>query len=624
MRGIDPSGEKVGAHHLFATWARTVPDRDALVHRGGRMTYAELEERATILSEELVAAGAGAGDVVGVLTEHSYLLPVVVLAVWKAGAAYVPLPPAHLSRRTELVLADTGARLVVSELDPHSVLPGRGVRTVRPDAPRRAGTGAAGRKDPDGGAAVPDGEDLAYLLYTSGSTGDPKGVMVEHGGVTNLAEGLRDLFGDLEGARVLQFAPFTFDAWVWEFSMSLLNGGTLCVPSARSPLCGPELSRVLREFGVTHLSGAPSLLATLPDDESIPVTTMTSGGEPLPEFLVERWGRRLRVFNAYGPTEATVSATAGRCLPGGGKPSIGHPMRGVEIHILGPAGDPVPDGETGELCIAGRGVARGYANRPDLTREKFVPDPFSGRAGARLYRTGDLARRLPGGVIDFMGRIDGQLNIRGYRIEPGEVEAALMCHPRVTGAVVTATGEAEAVRLTAHVQLTAGLPLSSGEYRDFLTDLLPAYMIPSVFVTMDRLPLTSHGKVDRGALPRPEVRPRAAGGDTVPASVRERELAEVVGRLLHLDDVAVEENFFDLGGTSADLVKLQADIKKRWGVLVPIADLMATHNVRLLAALLDEHDGHGECRAERPAGSRKRLHDGGRRLGERLGKEQTR
>ncbi|MDP9867531.1 MULTISPECIES: non-ribosomal peptide synthetase [Streptosporangium] len=623
MRGFDPSGEKAGAHHLFAAWARTAPTRDALVHRGGRMTYAELEERAGALSEELVSAGTRAGDMVGVLTEHSFLLPVVVLAVWKAGAAYVPLPPPHLARRTELVLADTDARLVVSELDPHRILPGHGLRAVRPDGPGRVGRSDAGHTGSDGAAVTGEG-DLAYVLYTSGSTGTPKGVMVEHGGVTNLAEGLRSLFGDLEGARVLQFAPFTFDAWVWELSMSLLNGGTLCVPPPGAPLCGPELSRILREFGVTHLSGAPSLLATLPDDEPIPVTTMTSGGEPLPEYLVERWGTRLRLFNAYGPTEATVSATAGRCRPGEGKPSVGRPLSGVEVHILDPAGDPVPDGETGELCVAGRGVARGYANRPELTRERFVPDPFSGRPGARLYRTGDLARRLPGGAVDFMGRIDGQLNIRGYRIEPGEVEAALTCHPRVTGAAVIATGEPGAVRLTAYAQLTAGPPLSSGEVRDFLADLLPAYMIPSVFVTLDRLPLTSHGKVDRGALPSPKVRPRAAGGESLPASVREREVSEVVGRILRLDDIGVEENFFDLGGTSADLVRLQAEVKKRWGVLVPIADLTAAHNVRLLAALLDERDGHGESRAEMPTASRMKLLDGGRRLGERLGKEQTR
>ncbi|MGW2197880.1 AMP-binding protein, partial [Streptosporangium sp. NPDC001682] len=261
MHGFEPAGGAAGADHLFERWAEVAPERDALVHPGGRMTYAELREHARVLAGELVAAGVRAGDTVGVLMERSFLLPAAVLAIWKAGGAYVPLPPSHPVGRNELVLSDTGARIVVADRDPEELLPGHGLRSVRPDLGRPdPATGSA-----KGGAAPATRADsLAYVLYTSGSTGTPKGVLVDHGGVTNLAEGLRLLFGDLEGARVLQFAPFTFDAWVWEFAMSLLNGATLCVPEAGVPLYGRELSRVLCELDITHLSGAPSLLATLP------------------------------------------------------------------------------------------------------------------------------------------------------------------------------------------------------------------------------------------------------------------------------------------------------------------------------------------------------------------------
>ncbi|MGW0591628.1 non-ribosomal peptide synthetase [Streptosporangium sp. NPDC002607] len=629
MHGFEPAGgaagagrlcegwAEVGADHLFERWAEVAPERDALVHPGGRMTYAELREHATVLAGELVAAGVRAGDTVGVLMERSFLLPAAVLAIWKAGGAYVPLPPSHPVGRNELVLSDTGARIVVADRDPEELLPGHGLRSVRPDL---------GRPDPATGSAkgsaapATRADSLAYVLYTSGSTGTPKGVLVDHGGVTNLAEGLRLLFGDLEGARVLQFAPVTFDAWVWEFAMSLLNGATLCVPGAGVPLYGRELSRVLCELDITHLSGAPSLLATLPEDVPVPVTTLTSGGEALPEFLVERWASRVRLFNAYGPTEATVSATAGRCRPGAGRPSVGRPLAGVEVHILDAAGDPVAEGETGELCVGGRGVARGYLKRPDLTRERFVPDRFARRPGARLYRTGDLARRLPGGEIDFVGRIDEQLNVRGYRIEPGEVEAALMRHPRVTGAAVTTTGEETGTaRLTAYAQLSRGPGVPAGELRELLAGQLPPYMIPSLFVTLDRLPLTSHGKVDRAALPSPAGgRPRH--GHAVSSRPGEREVAEMVGLLLGLDEVGAEENFFELGGTSVDLITLQADIHERRGVLLPVADLIAAPDVRSLAALLDTRAGDRD-RSGRDlataAASRRNLLAGSRSLEER-------
>ncbi|GAB3205173.1 hypothetical protein GCM10027294_02470 [Marinactinospora endophytica] len=576
------------AERLFGAWAAAVPERLALVDSRGRMSYAELDALSTALAGELVLAGVVPGDRVGIFMDRSFLLPATVLAVWKAGAAYVPLPPAQPTARTALVLADTAPRVVAADRDPAGGL-GEGA----PPLLRFDGVDVCDGPGPAGPAPATGAGDLAYVLYTSGSTGTPKGVMVEHGGVVNLAEGLRELFGDLEGARVLQFAPFTFDVWVWELAMSLLNGGTLCIPPAGAQLHGLELARFLRELCVSHLSAAPSLLATLPTEPDLPLTTLTSGGEPLPGFLVERWAPRLRLFNAYGPTEATVSATAGRCHRGQTRPSIGRPLTGVEVHLLDAAGRPVERGRTGELCIGGRGVARGYLNRPDLTRERFVPDPFSGRAGARLYRTGDLARYLPEGDIEFAGRIDDQLNLRGYRIEPGEVEAALLRYPGVTGAAVTVTGlRPESRRLTAYLQFAEGRREPVARVRGHLSALLPAHLVPSLFVVVDRLPLNAHGKVDRAALPDPgRERPETGTHYTPPEGEREREVAELLEQILGIDGIGADDEFFALGGTSADLIELQARVQEQWGIRVPAAELVAARTVRMLAELLDTAPG---------------------------------
>ncbi|MEU6963754.1 non-ribosomal peptide synthetase [Streptomyces chrestomyceticus] len=613
MTGGSRAGEGpgAGAVALFRQWVRAVPGRDALVHPGGRTTYAELARRAGDLATRLTRAGVRPGDTVGVTTERSPLLPVAVLALWTAGAAYVPLPASHPAPRNRAVLQEAGVRTVITDREPDPAVlsgaPGGEVTCVRLTARTLNGPAAAPeRPAPEEDAAGP--EDLAYVLHTSGSSGAPKGVRIPHRAVVNLARGLHQVYGDLEGARVLQFAPFTFDVWIWELAMSLLSGGTLVVPRPGVPLHGPELSRTLRELDISHLSGAASLLATLPQDEPIPVTTLTSGGEPLPEYLVRRWGSRVRLFNAYGPTEAGVCATMGRCRPGQGTPGIGHPLPGVAVRLLDERGAAVPDGEPGEVHIGGPGVGLGYLDRPADTRRQFVPDRFGPLPGRLLYRTGDLARRLPDGSYLFLGRIDGQLNVRGYRIEPGEVEAALLRHPDVSAAAVTATRGAPGTsvpppgpgrppqdggtdRLTAYVQAAPGGTVTAAVLRRHLAALLPAHLVPSSFVLVERLPLTAHGKIDRTALAPPAApRDDGRGGPARRRGAvagRERDVAELVAAVLGLDDITPDDDFADLGATSLDMIRIQAAVRARWGTRLGAADLMDARTVRLLTALLD-------------------------------------
>ncbi|MEU8759666.1 amino acid adenylation domain-containing protein [Streptomyces sp. NPDC048659] len=428
---------------LFEERARTSPDTVAVIFGGERVAYAELDARADRLARLLAARGAGPGVLVASALDRSVELVVAVLAVLKSGAAVLPVDPRYPERRIAQVLGD--ARPVLLLARGGGVLPDHGpVPRLDLDAPATAealrGSPADG---PPAGTRRAEGELPAYVIHTSGSTGRPKGVVVTRSGLAWLTAHQRDSLGVTPASRVLQFASPGFDAFFWELAMALSAGAALVMAPARELLPGPGLSRLVAEQGVSHATLPPSVLRALPLDGLPGVRVLVAAGEALDAEQRRRWAPGRTLINAYGPTETTVCASMSGPLAAGdaGPPPIGRAVRGARLHVLDGALRPVPDGVVGELYVAGAGVARGYLGRPDLTANRFVADPY-GPAGSRMYRTGDLVRRTPSGDLEFAGRADGQVKVRGHRIEPGEVEARLAAHPRVAAAAVTAREDA--------------------------------------------------------------------------------------------------------------------------------------------------------------------------------------
>ena len=427
-----------------------------------------------------------------------------MLATWLAGGGYLPLDPGYPAGRLGFMLADSGARVLVGDRAAAAVL-GRdlpaGVAGVWLDDPATAAGIAAA--EPGTPVPVAAGQ-LAYVIYTSGSTGRPKGVQVPHGGVVNLVAGQGPVFAMAEDITVVQFASFSFDAAVSEVCLTLASGGRLVIASDADRAEPARLAGLVRAARAGLVTLPPSVAGLLDPAEVAGLGTLVLAGERADATLARRWAGQVRLVNAYGPTETTVCATAGPAPAGAATVPIGQPIANTRAYVLDSHLNPVPAGVTGELFVGGAQLARGYGNRPALTAERFIPDPFAGDGG-RLYRTGDLARWRLGGVLEFAGRADEQVKLRGFRIEPGEVETALAAHPGVATAVVAVFGEHDQARLAAYLvpeNPDAGIPLT-GELRDFLAERLPEFMIPAVFTGLESLPLTPNGKLDRARATRP-------------------------------------------------------------------------------------------------------------------------
>ncbi|WP_223778405.1 non-ribosomal peptide synthetase [Streptomyces sp. 135] len=572
---------------LFRARAERSPDAVAVRCGQDALTYGELEGRANRLARHLAGLGVGRESRVGLCLPRGADMIVGELAVWKAGGAFVPLDPEYPADRLNYLIADSGAQVVLGSGDCLDGLSTGAARAVLLDQVETARALAAEPAEPTDAALSPD--QLAYVIYTSGSTGRPKGVAVAHGGVANLAEVMRPALGVAEGVAVLQFASFSFDAAVLDVAVTLAGGGTLVIASGQERDEPGALAEMMRASGVTTASVVPSLLTLLDPDTVTGVGNWVLGAELLTADLASRWTPQARVWNTYGPTEATVMATAGPVAeeigPSDGPPPIGRPLGNIGTYVLDGFLHPVPPGVTGEVYIAGPGVARGYVGRPGLTAERFVACPFG--AGGRMYRTGDLARWTADGQLLFVGRADEQVKIRGFRVELGEIEAVLASHPEVRQAVVVLREDRPGDRrLVGYVVpgTTEAKDTDVAAIREHLARALPSYMVPVSVVALAKLPLTRNGKVNRRALPVPDFAGRVSGRE--PENETQATLCALFAEILDLERVGVDDNFFDLGGDSGLAMRLAARIREEFGIELSMRRFFATSTPLGVARLL--------------------------------------
>ncbi len=578
---------------LISAQARRTPDAVAVIGGGRSLSYAELERSSDRVAAGLRAQGVGRGALVGIHLDRSVDMLLAVIAVMKAGGAYVPLDPEFPPDRLRHMIADSGLAFVISEPSLAAVAPEGAYRRLEiaellaGDA--RMPTEAAAPGEPAGGG------DLAYVLYTSGSTGLPKGVAIEHRNVVNFLASMCEEPGIAAGERLLAVTTLSFDIAGLELYLPLIAGATVVIAEREEAIDGEALRRLLDEHRIDLMQATPSSWRLL-IEAGWPGTAgfrALCGGEALPLDLAAALAARCEaVWNLYGPTETTIWSSLFRVPEDGSRALIGRPIANTRIYVLDKAGLPVPTGIPGEICIASAGVARGYLNRPELTAEKFVPDPFAQSPDERMYRTGDQGRYLADGNLEYRSRLDGQIKIRGYRIELGEIEHTLMAFPGLKRAVVSAREDRPGdVRLVAYVVAEAGA-IERDALLAHLRSRLPHYMVPQHVEPIDEIPLLPNGKVDRKALPPPSAQPFAASADGARATVADPRLDEP--RVAYLAGVwsellgteaGADDNFFDLGGHSMLAVQMANRVARETGVRLKLLAL-ATQSLAQAAAML--------------------------------------
>ncbi len=568
---------------LFAAQALVNPDAIAIRTSGQEITYAELDAAANRLAHHLRDLGVGPGSLVAVHLDRGPHLLTAFLAVFKAGGAYVPIDPQYPSRRVAFMAEDSGAQVMITQ----SALAGR-VATATEHVVLldrdRAAIDARPRREP---SRMVGAWDLAYVIYTSGSTGIPKGVMVHHRALTNFIMSVVDRPGLKAGESVVALTTISFDPSLLELYVPLIAGATVIMADAEQARDPGRMAGLIARTKPTIVQATPVTLRMLLDSgwQAPAGLTVLSGGEKLPPRLAQRLAvNGAVVWDLYGPTETTVWATAAKLDPAG-RVEDWSPLANYTVYLLDAHLEPVPAGSVGEMYVGGLGVALGYRRQPALTAEKYVPDPHATIPGGRLYRAGDLARRRPDGSVEILGRADRQVKIRGHRMEPGEIEVALLAHDGIRAAVVhptqTASGEPQ---LTAYLVPSGDTVPPAGELREFLLRTMPDYMAPAAYVALESFPLTPSGKIDYRALPIPEV--TAAEEHVAPRTAEERVVADVWQKILSSPRIGVHENFFDIGGHSLLAIRVALDLRARLGIDVPVRGLFDHRTVATLATAL--------------------------------------
>jgi amino acid adenylation domain-containing protein len=577
-------------HRLFESQAENIPDAIAVISDERYVTYKDLNRRANQLARYLGEMGVGPEVRVGIAMERRIELIVAILGILKAGGVYLPLDPSHPEERLAYILQDAEVSLLLTQDDLLTTLPNSmglliSLDSVMPDIVRQK------EHNPTVGITA---RNAAYVIYTSGSTGVPKGVLIEHGTVRNTLVSAIEAWDIKNGDRVLQLYSFSFDASVLDLFMAISTGAALYLTDKNVRFAGLELVQVLASEAITIATLPPSLLAYLPSGDLPALREVISGGESVPWAVASRWASGRRFFCVYGPTEASIAASWYRVgeLPAESKTvPIGRAISNTAAYTVDSSLQLSEFGSAGELFISGAGLARGYVNAPDLTAERFLPDPFDRKHGNRMYKTGDLVSYMEDGNIEFLGRTDNQVKIRGFRIEIGEIESVLNEHPSIRKGVVVARDQAGEKRLAAYVIPEVPKECRVGELQKFLASRLPDYMVPSDFVVTSRFPLTPQGKVDRRGLPAPD-RNRADLDSTylAPQNKAQEVLVTIWEEILGVKGIGVNDNFFDLGGNSLQAADFMNRLQEIGGEFVHIVTLFDHPTVADLAVFLAE--GH--------------------------------